>query len=210
LPEGSHGEQTQARSEAQQHLGQAIERMEDSQEELAEARYQSDAGNRQSQRAAEMMEAARREMDLAAGALDSERELTDEQKLAEKAQDMAEQLAADADALDESVTPQQRQEMLDRLEAARRLLETMAEPQWTTTNRSKSTRSAAGLVLTRGPELASETARQLARQFWSISIEAGKRAQQLSEDEPSDVKFYGQENEFFENAAKFDAESVQK
>ena len=101
--------------------------------------------------------------------------------------------------------------MLALLEAAKRLLETMPEPQWATTDQSKGTRSAAGLVLTGGSELAAaEAARQLARQFWSISIDARKRRQQLSEDEPSDVKFYGQENEFFENAAKFDAESVQE
>ncbi len=97
--------------------------------------------------------------------------------------------------------------MLARLEAAKRLLEPMPEPQWATIGQSKGTRATAGLVYTRGPELApAEAARQLARQFWSISIEARKRRQQLSEDEPSDVEFYGQENEFFENAAKFDQE----
>jgi hypothetical protein len=211
LPEGSEGERGQGRTEAQEHLGEAIDKMEDSQRELAEARYRADTGNRESQEAAELMESARSEMDLAAEALDGERALSNEERIAQEAQKIAEQLAEDADALDESVTPQERQEMLDRLEAAKRLLETMPEPQWTTTDQSKSMRSAAGLVLTRGPEFAAaEAARQLARQFWSISIEAAKRAQQLSEDEPSDVKFYGQENEFFENAAKFDAESVQK
>jgi len=115
---------------------------------------------------------------------------------------MAEQLAEDADALDESVTPQEEQDMLALLEAAKRLLETMPQPQWATIDQSKGTRSAAGLVLTRGSGLApAEAARQLARQFWSISIDARK---------PSDAEFYGQENEFFENAAKFDAESVQE
>ncbi|MHC4569647.1 MAG: hypothetical protein ACYTE3_28305 [Planctomycetota bacterium] len=124
---------------------------------------------------------------------------------------MAEQLAEDADALDESLTPEQEKDMLARLEAARRLLELMPEPQWTTTGPNRGTRSGAAPVLTRGAQLApAEAARHLARQFWSISIDARKRRQQLSEDEPSDVKFFGQENEFFENAARFDAESVQK
>ncbi len=87
----------------------------------------------------------------------------------------------------------------------------MPEPQWATVDQGKGTRSATGLVLTQGSGLPpAEAARQLARQFWSISIDARKRRQQLSEDEPSDVKFYGQENEFFENAAKFDQESVQE
>jgi len=50
----------------------------------------------------------------------------------------------------------------------------------------------------------------MARQFWSIALNTRKHRQQLIEDESSDVKFYGQENEFFENAAKFDSEPVQK
>jgi hypothetical protein len=50
----------------------------------------------------------------------------------------------------------------------------------------------------------------MARQFWSIAINAKKYRQQLIEDEPSDVKFYGQENEFFENAAKFEQKPVEK
>jgi hypothetical protein len=32
----------------------------------------------------------------------------------------------------------------------------------------------------------------------------------LVEDEPADVQFHGRENEFFENAAKFDQEAVQE
>ncbi|MHC4627398.1 MAG: hypothetical protein ACYTDV_10500, partial [Planctomycetota bacterium] len=164
-----------------------------------------------SEEALELMESARRQMDMARQALDGELPLSDEEKLAQEAQKMAEQLAEEADALDESVTPQQEQDMLALLEEAKRLLETMPEPQWTTMDQSKGARSAAGLVLTRGPEVApAEAARQLARQFWSISIDARRRRQQLSEDESSDVKFYGQENEFFENAAKFEPESVQE
>jgi hypothetical protein len=50
----------------------------------------------------------------------------------------------------------------------------------------------------------------MARQFWSIAIDAKKRRQQWIEDESSDVEFYGQENEFFENAAMYDQEPVKK
>ena len=211
LPQSSESEGGAGRTEAQEHLDEAIARMGDFQDKLAEARYRADMGRRESEKAVELMESARREMDLAATALDGELTLSEEEKLAREARKMAEQLAEDADALDESVTPEQEQDMLARLEAAKRLLETMPEPQWATIDQSKNTRSAAALVLTRGSGLApAEAARQLARQFWSISIEARKRRQQLSEDEPSDVEFYGQENEFFENAAKFDAESVQE
>jgi len=211
LPQTTDNEGTQSRSEAQEHLDQAITKMDDFQEKLAEARYRAEMDRKESERAVELMDSARREMDLAAEALDGELDLTEEEKLAREAQKMAEQLAEDADALDESVTSEQQQDMLARLEAAKRLLESMPEPQWATTDQIKSVQSSPALVLTRGSGLApAEAARQLARQFWSISIEARKRRQQLSEDEPSDVKFYRQENEFFENAAKFDAESVQK
>ncbi len=201
----------QSRAEAQEHLEQAVTKMDDFQESLAEARYRAEMERSESKKAVELMEAVRRQMDLAAEALDDELTLGEEEKLARKARDMAEQLAEDADALDESLTPEQQRDMLARLEAAKRLLETMPEPQWTTMDQKKGTQSSAALVFTTGPELTpAETARQLARQFWSISIEARKRRQQLSEDDPSDVKFYRQENEFFENAAKFDAEAVQK
>ncbi|UCF14464.1 MAG: hypothetical protein JSW59_13705 [Phycisphaerales bacterium] len=211
LPKANDNEGARSRSEAQEHLDEAITRMDDFQEKLAEARYQTQIDQKESEEVVELMESARREMDLAAEALDGELTLSEEEKLARQAQKMAEQLAEDADALDESVTPEQEQDMLARLEAAKRLLETMPEPQWATINQSKGTKSSPALVFTRGSRLdPAEAARQLARQFWSISIEARKRQQQLSEDEPSDAKFYGQENEFFENAAKFDAESVQK
>ena len=211
LPESPESDRGEGRTEAQRYLDEAVARMDDFLEKLAQARYQADMGHRDSEEAVELMELARRRMDLATQALDGELTLSDEEKLAQEAQKMAEQLAEDADALDESVTPQEEQDMLALLEAAKRLLETMPEPQWATIDQSKGTRSAAGLVLTMGSGLApAEAARQLARQFWSISIDARKRRQQLSEDESSDVKFYGQENEFFENAAKFDPESVQE
>ena len=211
LPQSPEGEGGEGRAEAQKHMDEAIAKMDDFQDKLAEARYRADMGRRASERTVELMDSAGREMDLAAAALDGELTLSEEEKPAREAQKMAEQLAEDADALDESLTPEEEQDMLARLEAAKRLLETMPEPQWATIDQSRGTRSAAALVLTRGSELApAEAARQLARQFWSISIEARKRRHQLSEDEPSDVEFYGQENEFFENAAKFDAESVQE
>jgi hypothetical protein len=124
---------------------------------------------------------------------------------------MAEQLAEDADALAESVTDVERQEMLARLEAARRLLEIMPEPQWATVDKGGAAPSEASHVLTKNPNIASaEMARQMARRFWSIAINAKKHRQQLLENEPSDVEFYGQENEFFENAARYDQELVEK
>ena len=69
-------------------------------------------------------------MDLATQSLDGEFTLIDEELLAIEAQKMAEQLAEDADALDESVTPQEEQDMLARLEAAKRLLEAQERGLW--------------------------------------------------------------------------------
>ncbi|MHC4229310.1 MAG: hypothetical protein ACYSW0_17925 [Planctomycetota bacterium] len=87
----------------------------------------------------------------------------------------------------------------------------MPEPKWATIDKGKGTQSGPVLVLTRGPNMPSaKAARQLARQFWSVAIDAKKRQRRLVEDEPADVQFHGRENEFFENAAKFDQEAVQE
>ena len=211
LPENSDGSQGRGRAKAQEHLSEAAAKMEGFQNEMTEARYQARMDGQRSNDAVALMDSAKRELDLAREALDGELTLSDEQKLAQKAREMAEQLAEDADALADSVTDADRQEMLARLEAAKRLLEMMPEPQWTTVDKAGGTRSGAGLVLTKNPNLASaEAARQMARQFWSIAIDAKKRRQQWIDDEPSDVEFYGQENEFFENAARYDQEPVKK
>jgi hypothetical protein len=212
LPEeSSDSGKGRGRAQAQEHLSQAAARMEDFQNEMAEARYRAEMNEQRSKDAVALMDSAKRELDLAKESLDGELTLSNEEKLAQKAQEMAEQLAEDADALDESVTAQERGDMLARLEAAKRLLEMMPEPQWATVDKAGGTRSGAGLVLTKNPNLASaEAVRQMARQFWSIAIDAKKRRQQRIDDEPSDVEFYGQENEFFENAARYNQEPVQK
>ena len=211
LPEGSDTGKGKGRAQAQEHLSEAGARMEDFQNEMAEARYRSRMDEQRSNDAVALMDSAKRELDLAKEALDGELTMSNEQKLAQKAQEMAEQLIKDADALAESVTSAEREQMLARLEAAKRLLEMMPEPQWATVDKAGSTQSGAGLVLTKNPNLVSaEAARQMARQFWSIAIDAKKRRQQWIEDESSDVEFYGQENEFFENAAMYDQEPVKK
>ena len=207
--ESTDGGKGKGRAQAQEHLSKAAARMEDFQNQMAEARYQAQMDKQKSNGAVALMDSAKRELDLAKEALDGELALSDEDKLAQKAQEMAEQLAEDANALDKSVSPQEREDMLARLEAARRLLKTMPEPKWTTVNRSG--RTGAGLVLTRNPKLApAESARQMARQFWSIAINAKKRSSQKIDNEPSDVEFYGQENKFFENAAEYNAGPVRK
>ena len=209
LPENSDG--GKGRAEAQQHLDEAAARMDEFQTEMTEARFQAEMDEQRSNETVALMNSAKRELDMANKALGRELTLSDEDKLAQKAQDMAEQLTEDADALAESVTRVEREQMLARLEAAKRLLEIMPEPQWSTVNKGGAAPSGASSVLTKNPNIASaEMARQMARQFWSIAIHAKKRRQQLIENEASDVEFYGQENEFFENAARYDKKPVEK
>ncbi len=211
LPESSDGGKSKGRAQAQEHLSEAAARMEDFQNEMAEARYRAKMNEQKSNNAVARMDSAKRELGLAKEALNGELAMSNEQKLAQKAQEMAEQLIEDADALAKSVTSAEREQMLARLEAAKRLLEMMPEPQWATVDKAGGTQSGAGLVLTKNPNLVSaEAASEMARRFWSIAIRAKKQRQQWIEDEPSDVEFYGQENEFFENAAKYDQEPVKK
>jgi len=210
LPESSDDGKGKGRAQAQEHLGEAGARMEDFQNEMAEARYRAEMNEQKSNDAVALMDSAKRELGLAKEALGGELALSNEEKLAQKAQEMAEQLTEDADALAESVTDADREQMQARLEAAKRLLEMMPEPQWANVDKPGG-QSGAGLVLTKNPNLTSaETARQMARQFWSIAIDAKKRGSQWIDDEPSDVEFYGQENEFFENAARYDLEPVKE
>jgi len=209
LPESSDSDNS--RAQAQEHLSEAASKMDEFQAEMAEARFQAELNEQRSNKAVVLMDSAKSELDNANEALGRELTLSDDEKLAQKAQDMAEQLTEDADALAESVTDVERQEMLARLEAAKQLLEIMPEPQWSTVDKGGSPPSGASHVLTRNPNIVSaEMARQMARRFWSIAINAKKHRQQLVESEASDVEFYGQENEFFENAAKYDQGLVEK
>jgi hypothetical protein len=187
--------------------------MENVQTELTEARYQADMNkSRSAARAVELMESARSELDLAERALEGEFTLSEQERIAKKAQEMAKQLSEDADALDESLTPVERQQMLARLEAAKRLLESMAKPQWSNVDKSqRSTSASAAHVFTRDTHsAAADAARKMARQFWSIAINARKRRAGLMESEPSDVEFYELEKEFFEAAAKFNSKAIEK
>jgi len=227
LPSISQVQQAQAQQKAQEHLADALAKMDEFQAAVTAARHQpsvtpAKAGFRtgktgparpvgKAAEAVELMESARQKLDQAGNAIGQGLSMSEEQRLAEKAQEIAEQLAEDANALDESLTPLEKEEMLARLEAAKRLLDSMSGAQWSTVSKG-SNRSSPVHVFTKDPRAApAEAARALARQFWSIAIEAKKRKSHpfdklragLIEDEPSDVKFYELENRFFENAAKF-------
>ena len=211
IPKSPEAAQAEARDEAQKHLDKAIEQMNQSQTKLTKARYEMQLNRQKSADAVETLTSVRDELDLTSKALEAELMPGDEQSAAEKARKMAKKLAEDAASLDESVTPIERELMLARLEAAKRLLELMPTPQWTTVNRSgKKDGVAKGLVLTQSPAAMTKAARAMAREFWSIAINAKKQMGPLIEREPSDVKFYKFENDFFETTAKFNQKPAQK
>jgi len=185
--------------------------MSQSQKKLTKARYEMQLNRQKAADAVETLKSVRDKLDMTAKALEAELMSGDEQSAAEKAREMAKKLIEDVASLDESVTPIERELMLARLEAAKRLLEQMPAPQWTTVDRGgKQDNVAKGLVFTQSPAALREAARAMAREFWSIAINAKKRAGPSIEREPSDIKFYEFENEFFETTARFNQKPVQK
>lgn len=209
LPASEASAQGQARDEAQQSLGQAVEKMKEFEDKLAEARYEPMTESPQKAGLSESAEAAGRKLAEAGRAIKQGLSAGRPQTAADKAQEMAEQLAEDAEALDESLSPEDRHRMLERLEAAKRLLESGIDPQWATV--SSGGTPGGGLVYTQsGPMTPAEIARMLARQFWSIAIEARQKELRPFTEEPSDVEFFQAEKEFFERAAQFRPQGAEK
>ncbi len=200
--------QGRARDEAQKRVGQAVEEMKEFEEKLADARYEA-APSQDKAGLSESAESARRQLAEAGRAIRQGLSGDKPKTAAEQAREMAEQLAADADALDESLSPADRQRMLERLEAAKRLLQDNPDVQWgTVSGRGTST---GGLVYTQGGATTpAETARMLAKQFWSIAIEARQKELQPFVEQPSDVEFFQAEKEFFERAAQFKPSGTEK
>jgi hypothetical protein len=201
--------QSAAKDAARQRLDQAVANMKQLEDKLAEARYSPEAPGKKEPDAAALAESAARELSQAGQAigraLTSGKELTD----AEKAEAMAKQLAKDAESVDESLSPQEKQEMMDRLKAAERLLENMVKPQWQTVS-GPGGGDAAQAYTRNASTSPAETARMLSRQFWSVAIQARNRQMRATENEPSDARFFELENQFFEDAAKFKPQQSSK
>jgi len=196
-----------ARDEAQKHVAQAVEKMKEFEGKLTEARYESAATDKAG--LSEPADSASRELAEAGRAIRQGLAGDKQKSPAEQAREMAEQLAEDAEALDESLSPADRQRMLERLEAAKRLLQNSPDPQWATV--SGGSTPGGTLVYTQGGTMTpAETARMLAKQFWSIAIEARQKELQPFVEQPSDVEFFQAEKEFFEKAAHFKPPRVDK
>jgi hypothetical protein len=207
LPAPASSEPGSTSGQALEHLKKAIEAMERFEEKLGEARYQS-PGAAEAPEMTSLADSAARRLTEAGRALQHGLS-QEEQASADRVRDMAEQLAKDAEAYDESLSDAEKQQMLARLEAAKKLLESMAGPQWTTM--SSGGGPGAGHVFTKDPHASpGETARLLARQFWSLALEARQRRSRPLEDEPSDVEFFEAENEFFKKAAQFRQQRVEQ
>jgi hypothetical protein len=209
MPESENAATAKASQQAQKHLDQAIEKMEQFQDKMNEVRYDTQSDTRNATDAMELMDSAERDLASAENALEPGTMMSEGQELAKKAQEMAEQLSQDAEALDESLTALEREEMLARLKAAEHLLESMTGASWATIRKSDG-QTGGGRVLTKDATSAADTAREISRQFWSIALNAQERMEQPIEEKPSDVRFYELENEFFENAAKYNQGAGQK
>ena len=148
--------------------------MKQFEQRLADARYGS-GDSSQAEGMADLADSAARRLADAGQAI--RRGLGSEgDDSSDKAQEMAEQLAKDAEAYDESLSEAEKQKMQDRLKAAERLLESMAGAQWTTM--SSGGGPGAGHVYTNDPHASpADAARLLARQFWSMALEDEESAE---------------------------------
>ena len=209
IPQGENAATTKASEQAQQHLEKAVEKMEQFQRKTDEVRYDAEPDASKATEAAELMDSAQRDLASAENALEAGTMSGDKQQMAKKAQEMAEQLSQDAEALDESLTEVEREEMLARLKAAEKLLESMSGASWATIRKGGG-QTGGGNVLTKDETSAADTAREISRRFWSIALDARQHVEKPIEYEPSDVRFNELENEFFENAAKYNQRSEQK
>ncbi|MFC1781332.1 hypothetical protein ACFLZ8_03615 [Planctomycetota bacterium] len=202
IPLESDESAEKASSEVTKHLDEAIEKMGDIQNSLHEARYEPESESRNIFDAAELMELVEDELELADNVLNLATTDNEKKQLAQDTQELAERLAQDAASLDESLTEVEKQQMLERLEKAKRILEQNPTIQLSTVGKSQGS-SGSMPVLTRDLSKAAETFREISRQMWTITLDADKQSEKRIEDEPSDVRFYEDENEFFENAAQY-------
>jgi len=208
LPLRGHPSHADARDKAGQRLNEAVETMDELEDKIADTRYKPELSFSDEMKTSDLADAAVRRLAEAEQAIMHGLSTGEAQTAADKAEELAAQLAKDADALDESVSAAEREQMLKRLETAKRLLESMREPQWATVSGGASGQVS---VYTKNPNTGpAETARMLARRFWSIALEARERPVQPVEQEPSDVEFFEPENEFFQEAAKFRPKHRQK
>ncbi len=217
LPRIPNDEASKRREEAHRHLHAAGELMKEFQEKMHQAYFESEAENKMAE-ATKALDIAGEQLEIARKILENELPLTEEEKASKYAAEVAKELGELAEKFeaDETVGKEELNQMIARLEEADALL-AKAKPVKTgegkkgkaqSNNASMQTSDGVGGRATLGSgkyaggETAAETARILAREFWSISIKAKKLEAAVVEEEPSDARYFRVESGFFEEAAK--------
>jgi len=210
LPSISKDPQDPTRTEVKKNMDEAIEQINTVQNKLFEARNQTPTSQGKPGKMMDTLNQIEDKLLTANDKLDSEISEDQAMALAKKAQKLAEEIAELSKELDKSLSGPQRQKMLQRLEAAKQLLASMQEAQWSKVS-SGGTGSNSSHVLTQNAKTASaKEAQAIANEFWSIAIKAKKRHSQIVERQPSSMEYYELESDFFENAADFNPEQVER
>ncbi len=191
--------------EAQDSLGEALEYMEQFQEKMEELHYQPQEYDNKSKQAIELMDSASEKLDSADNAIEKGLQGSEENQLAKKLKEQAGQLAVDAANLDSGLTELEKEQMLARLEAANRLLESMAKAHRENVDGGGNGNTSSSHVLTEGGSIVRDTVREISRELWSRAFELEKRQEKPIEEEPSDARFFEYDNDFFEKAAEYNS-----
>ncbi len=201
-----------ARIQARQALQEAQGMMEEFQKDLGRAYYQDEPARGKSMaRASGSLAGAGEKLAEAVEALERQYARSQLDQVAKSAQQAAGDMEKIANAIDESVSKEDREKMLAALEDAKRLLETITDsrivevgdtmaPPDQSGGKGGFSKTNSHIIGNLPPR---DRARLLALKFWSISIQARNRKTQMMEEEPSDSEFREMEKSFFERAAQY-------
>ncbi len=203
-PQNPDASMAEASKETQKLLDEASENMKKFQEKMNEAIYSPQDFDKKTANAEELMDSSIDKLDSAGKTLQESIKGSSKNQLAQQLKNAAEQLAEDAAKMDENLSPLEREQMLARREAAKRLLESMAGAKTVNINNKAGTDSTSqSHVITQSDKSIEDNPKEISRLFWSLLINLDKRQEKPIEDEPSDSRFFEIENDFFENAAKY-------
>ncbi|HUU17610.1 MAG TPA: hypothetical protein VMW72_10710 [Sedimentisphaerales bacterium] len=207
LDQDSNGSSpVEARKAARAHIEQAKDAMDRFEAFLAEQYYDQHDPKQLALEAPAMVSAISRELMMARQAMQQEASSYTEDD-AERLRQMALNLEDMANAYDKSVTPEQRRQLLNDLAAVTAQLNSMSSsgaPNNANVGGDRSGRS--GPVLTvkgGGDQDIVDAARFAARHFLSKDMEVTKRPNsRVGRTSGGSLRFYDQENDFFESAAE--------
>jgi len=204
--DGNHPSPVEARKAARAHIEQAKDAMDRFEAFLAEQYYDQHDPNQLALEAPAMVSAISRELMMARQAMHQEAS-SYTQDDAERLRQMALNLEDMANAYDKSVTPEQRRQLLNDLRAVTAQLNSMSPsgaPNNTNVGGDRSGRSGPVLTVKGGGDRdIVDAARFAARRFLSKDMEVTKRQNsRVRRTSGGSLRFYDQENDFFESAAE--------